>query len=59
MINIDNLKFDFNPFPYGIAENIIDNDIYNVLTDEFPNINHLQFRKKNDLFVKNLVFHQK
>ena len=49
MINIDNLKFDFNPFPYGIAENIIDNDIYNVLTDEFPNIKSLTVSKeKND-----------
>jgi hypothetical protein len=42
MINLKNITFDYEPFPHGICKNIIDEDIYQKLVDEFPKIEFLK-----------------
>ncbi len=42
MINLNNINFEFDPYPHGVAKDIIDETIYNELVKEFPTVDTLK-----------------
>ena len=42
MLNLKNDKFEYDPYPFGYFNQIFDQDFYNSLCDEFPNVNELK-----------------
>ena len=55
MINLENLVIDHSPFTHGVAKNIINEDIYKSLVEEFPNPEDLirpSDKKQNNKFNK-------
>ncbi len=45
MLNLNNFKFEYDPYPHGIARNIFDNQTYKDLVKNFPHISNLKMQK--------------
>ena len=53
MINIDNISFNFDPFPYGVAKNIFSKIHYSELVKNFPKISDMsRIEEKDNLTLK-------
>jgi hypothetical protein len=45
MLNLNEFKFEYDPYPYGIARNIFDNQTYKNLVKNFPHVSKLKMLK--------------
>lgn len=45
MLNLKDFKFEYDPYPYGIARNIFDNQTYKDLVKNFPHVSKLKMSK--------------
>ncbi len=58
MLNLNNLHFEYSPYPHGVAKNVFDVNTYKEIVENFPDINKFYSLKNKNKFNKEEKFNK-